>query len=134
MTDENITPPPPPAAPTPPSAPSFDKTDQSAPAAPAYTQAQYGAPTPKVLSIVGMILGILGAFSSLFGGWGILFSIAAVVLGFLGRKREPGARGFWLTSIIVGFVGIFIALIWGIVWIFIIGYALSHGSDYRYGY
>jgi ABC-type branched-subunit amino acid transport system permease subunit len=59
-----------------------------------------------------MITGILGIISF---GWGFVFSIAAIVLGFLGRNKEPAARGFWLTGLITGFVGIVISIIGGII-------------------
>jgi ABC-type branched-subunit amino acid transport system permease subunit len=76
----------------------------------------YGAPAPAakspVLSIISMITGILGIVSF---GWGFIFSIAAIVLGFLGRNKEPAARGFWLTGLITGFVGIAITIIGGII-------------------
>ena len=39
---------------------------------------------------------------------------AAVVLGFLGRSKEPQAKGMWLTGIITGFVAVGLAII---VWI-----------------
>jgi hypothetical protein len=58
-----------------------------------------------VLSIISLITGILGVVTGFFG-WGLLFSIAAVVLGHLGKKKEPAARGFWLTGLITGYVGI----------------------------
>ena len=35
----------------------------------------------------------------------------AIVLGFLGKAKEPQARGFWLTGIITGFFGVAIALL-----------------------
>ena len=37
------------------------------------------------------------------------------MLGFLGRRKEPQARGFWLTGIILGFVSIAIAIIYWII-------------------
>jgi len=49
-------------------------------------------------------------------GIGFLFGIAAIVLGFIGRNKEPQARGFWLTGIILGFVSLLIAIIY---WIFL---------------
>jgi hypothetical protein len=33
----------------------------------------------------------------------------------MGKKREPAAKGFWLTAIITGFVGIGILIIWALV-------------------
>jgi hypothetical protein len=75
-----------------------------------------------------MIAGIVGVVISLFsGGFGLIFSIGAVVLGFLGKKREPAAKGFWLTAIITGFVGIAVSVIWGIVWVLIFAAAASSG-------
>jgi hypothetical protein len=91
-------------------------TPQSNPyAAPAYGSSNGGAPAKSpVLSIISLITGILGVVSGFFG-WGLLFSIAAVVLG---KKKEPAARGFWLTGLITGYVGIAInaiVLIIGII-------------------
>ena len=39
----------------------------------------------------------------------------SIVLGFIGRNKEPQARGFWLTGIILGFVSIAIAIIYWII-------------------
>jgi multisubunit Na+/H+ antiporter MnhB subunit len=46
----------------------------------------------------------------------LLIPAAAVVLGFLGRKKEPAAKGMWLTGMILGFVGIAIGLLSIILW------------------
>lgn len=96
-----------------------------APSAP-YTPSGAARKSP-VLSIISMILGILGvlggfvAFIPVAGPFlQIWFPAAAVVLGFLGLKRERQAKGFWLTGLITGFVGLGILLL-GIlftVWIF----------------
>jgi hypothetical protein len=92
-----------------------------------YVQQPYGAGAPvaksPVLSIISMVTGIIG----LLGFWvvffpfvgGILqlfFPAAAVVLGFMGRQKEPQARGFWLTGLITGFVGLAIGLLSIILW------------------
>jgi hypothetical protein len=115
---------------------------QQAPPANPYAQAPngsapYGQPyspvasAPKTLSLIGMIAGIVGVVVSLAsGGFGLIFSIGAVVLGFLGKKREPAAKGFWLTAIITGFAGILISIIWGIVLVLIFVAAASSASDY----
>ncbi len=74
---------------------------------PQYSSPQYaGAAPSKTLSIISLVAGIVGLF------FGTLPSIAAIVLGFLGRSREPHARGFWLTGIILGFVGLVLGFIW----------------------
>ena len=85
--------------------------------APGYTQ-PYGQPAAKspILSILSLVGGILGIVLNIAWGIGFLFGIAAVVLGFIGRNKEPQAKGFWLTGIILGFVSIAIAIIY---WIFL---------------
>ena len=73
------------------------------------------APTPT-LSIISMIVGILGLLIGLVGG-GLLFSVGGAVLGHLGRRKEPEARGFWLPGLITGYVGILINIVVIVVWI-----------------
>jgi hypothetical protein len=81
------------------------------------------SPVLSILSLVGGIVGVL--FSLFFFGLGVIFSIAAVVLGFIGRRKEPGSKGLWLTGIILGFVGIGIAIV---VWIFLAFLAVTFAS------
>lgn len=87
------------------------------------------APTPTkspVLSILSLIFGILGVVLSLFlFGSGVLPGAAAVVLGFIGRRKEPQAKGMWLTGIITGFIAVAIAII---VWIGLIVIAATLGT------
>jgi hypothetical protein len=79
-----------------------------------YASAPAPAKSP-ILSILSLIFGILGVLLSLFlFGTGFLPGAAAVVLGFLGRRKEPQAKGMWLTGLITGFVAIGIAII---IWI-----------------
>ena len=96
---------------------------------PGYQQ-PYGQPAAKspILSILSLVGGIVGIVINLAWGIGVLFGIAAVVLGFIGRNKEPQARGFWLTGIILGFVAIVIAIIY---WIFlvIVFASLAHYSS-----
>lgn len=107
MTDQNNDPTPPPSGYSQPAGAS--QPDPYAPqggyAQPAYGAPAYGAPAPsKTLSIIAMIAGIVGLVSF---GWFALASIAALILGYMGRKREGApARGFWLTGIITGWVGV----------------------------
>lgn len=79
-----------------------------------------------MLSIISLITGILGILISIFGGFGFLLSIAAIVLGFVGRKKEVAAKGLWMTGIITGFVGIAMSIAWLIFYILI---AIAFGSD-----
>jgi hypothetical protein len=128
--------PPPPVPPMPPAPPIVDPYAQAAPLPPTYAQAgyqpvyqagYYGAPQPpKGLSIASMILGIVGAFFSLFYGFGLFPAIAAVITGHIARRRQPHAKGFWLAGLITGYVGLGISLLWIIGIIIFIAYFASH--------
>jgi hypothetical protein len=72
-----------------------------------------------------MVAGIVGVIS--FGYFG-LASIAALILGYMGKKREPAARGFWLTGIITGWVGIGLMIIVVGFWIVVTLAALSSAT------
>lgn len=102
-----------------------------------YAAAPAAKPTP-ILSIISLIAGIV----SFIGGWIVIIPIvgsilhlflpaAAVVLGFLGKKKEPAAKGMWLTGIILGFIGLAVALISLIVWIGLV--ATTGVTTYEYG-
>jgi hypothetical protein len=99
--------------------------------APGYAQPYATAPAGKspILSILSLVGGIIGIILNFAFGIGALFAVAAVVLGFIGRSKEPQAKGFWLTGIILGFVAIAIAIIFWIVW----GIILANlSTTYRY--
>jgi len=110
---------------------------QPAPAAPAYGQAPPAAPAyasapakpAQVLSILSLVGGIVGIVGSFFY-FGLLFSIAAVVLGFIAKKKEPASKGMWLTGIILGFVGILIGVIFIIIAIIAFAVLASYGNTY----
>ncbi len=97
----------------------------------------YGTVAPAkqpVLSIISMVAGIVAVlglpvvFVPIIGGiLGLFVPAAAIVLGFLGRTREPQAKGFWLTGIITGAVAVVIALISLVVWVVVFA-ALPNGS------
>lgn len=134
MSDQ--TPPPPPA-----------EDPYAAPTSPAYSQQPYSgtpaapAKTP-ILSLLSMIGGILGVVGGLAIFWipivgpilQLWFPAAAVVLGFLGKKREPQAKGFWLTGIITGFVGLALFLIGILISIVAIAALSSYEGNYNYEY
>ncbi|PPH02408.1 hypothetical protein C5C44_12560 [Rathayibacter sp. AY1F6] len=105
-------------------------TDDTAPGHPAAYAAAPAPVVPRTLSLVGMILGIVGLVITLFAaGFGFLLSAPAVVLGFLGRRREPAARGFALTAIITGFAGIAVSLIYLAVFLVFVVVALAAGTS-----
>ncbi len=154
--DQGIPPVPPPyTAPAQPPAYTAPTAGQPAPAQPASAPPAYGAPaygqpaagqsdaaqpgyapayggttaTPtKTLSLIGMIAGIVGVVAF---GYFLPASIAALVLGYMGKKREGmPARGFWLTAIITGWVGVAITVIGGIALIAIFALASSGSGSY----
>ncbi|MBF0673246.1 MULTISPECIES: DUF4190 domain-containing protein [unclassified Salinibacterium] len=96
-----------------------------------------GAPKKApVLSIIALIAGILGLLGSwiglfsLFGLIGVILPIAAIILGFLGKSKEPQAsKGLWLTGIITGFVGLAITVLLVIVSTAFIGAISEQYSD-----
>jgi hypothetical protein len=112
------------------------------PPAPGYGQPAYGQPAPgyaqpyaqpaaksPILSILSLVGGIVGIVLTFAWGIGFLFGVAAIVLGFIGRSKEPHAKGFWLTGIILGFVSVAIAIIFWIV----LGIVLANfNATYRY--
>jgi hypothetical protein len=110
-----------PDAPAAPAAPAANP--YATPAAAAAPAASTGGKSP-VLSIISLVAGIIGivgfaiVFIPFIGGVLQLFiPAAAVVLGFLGKAKEPFApKGLWLTGVILGFVGIGIALLSLLLW------------------
>ncbi|WP_285115773.1 hypothetical protein [Leifsonia sp. fls2-241-R2A-40a] len=99
--------------------------------APGYAQ-PYGQPAAKspILSILSLVGGIVGIVINLAWGIGFLFGVAAIVLGFIGRNKEPHARGFWLTGIILGFVSIAIAIIYWIILAVIFASLANYSNTY----
>lgn len=78
---------------------------------PVYGQGPYGQPMPpRGLSIASMVCGIVGLVLSFFMV-GFLPALAAVILGHIGMKKEPTAKGFSLTGLITGYAGIALSLI-----------------------
>ena len=120
-----------PAAPSPQAAPAY------ASAPPTYTPNQQNpyqpgvAGPPRGLSVTSMVLGIVGV---LFGGFGLLISIAAVITGHMGQRRQPYAKPFWLTGIITGYFGILIGLVVTGLFIFLIVLGVSQGDSGYYDY
>ena len=93
------------AAAQPTAAPSAAQPYAAAPAGPAST-----------LSIISLIGGIVGLLLS-FVGFGLLPALAGVILGHLGLKREPHARGMAIAGLVTGYIGLAISILWGIFWI-----------------
>lgn len=143
---EGTTPPAPPSAPPVygQSAHGQEQPSGAQGATPSYGQQPYGQPayggapgyqprkTP-VLGIIGMICGIVSVVFFWIYGLGIFPAAAAIVLGFLSRRKETASKGFWLTALITGFVGLALAIIVIIVVIVAFTYLAHHSGQYSNG-
>jgi len=123
------------AAPTPypTSAPlSVPRPDPYAPPAPAYA-APSGYTTqggPAIgLSVAAMITGIVGVFFALFGGLGLFPSVAAVIMGHIAQKKQKWARGYWITALITGYIGLAISLF--VIGIFALAVIVGMTTEYN---
>ena len=78
-----------------------------------------GAPAAKspILSILSLVGGVLGLLLACCWGAGIAFAIAGIVLGTLGRKREPNGKGLALAGLITGWVAVALCII---MWVLLI--------------
>jgi hypothetical protein len=115
MADENGDIPPVEPTPTaPPTAPPFAPRP-SAPVA--------RTPVLSLLSLIAGIVSVLGswvAFIPFLGFFlGLWFPAAAVILGFIGRKKNPQPKWMWLTGVILGFVALGIAVLALILWVIV---------------
>ncbi|PZQ90857.1 MAG: hypothetical protein DI534_04765 [Leifsonia xyli] len=120
---ESIVPPAPPVAPAAPVPPAANPyAAPVAPAAAGVPAASGGkAPVLSIISLVAGIISILGiwiVFLPFIGGvLGLFIPAAAVVLGFLGKAKEPfAAKGLWMTGLILGFVALGAALLSFVLW------------------
>jgi hypothetical protein len=96
--------------------PSYGATGYPAPGygAPGYPAPGYAQPggyaalppvQPKGLAIASLILGI-GAIAFFFLLLSLPVGIAAIITGHLAQRRQPYARGLWITGLITGYAGI----------------------------
>jgi hypothetical protein len=102
---------------------------------PAAPPAPAAAGPKQILSLISFIAGIAGVLLSAVPVFGFLVSVAGIVLGFLGRKREPGAPKWMATvGIITGFVGAVLGILFFFLLIIlpIIALGVAGSSVYNY--
>jgi hypothetical protein len=75
--------------------------------------ASYTPGPPQGLAIASLVCGIAGVVL-FFSGIGFLPALAGVILGHIAQKRQPYARGLWLTGLITGYIGVALGLLVGI--------------------
>jgi hypothetical protein len=96
-----------------------------------YNYGAYVPARPQGLSIASMICGIAGIVLG-FSGFGFFPGVAAIITGHLAQKRQPYARGFWITGLITGYVSAVFGLIVGLIVIVAIVAAIASSASYNY--
>jgi hypothetical protein len=66
----------------------------------------------RVYSWVAAVVGTIGAAASLFVGWMLPLSIAAIVFGVLGLRREEHGRTLAFVGIGTGLAGLVFSAVW----------------------
>jgi len=66
----------------------------------------------RVFSWVAAVAGTIGAVASLFVGWMLPLSIAAIVFGVLGLRREAEGRTLSFVGIGTGLTGLVFSAVW----------------------
>jgi hypothetical protein len=67
----------------------------------------------RVISLVSFIAGLVGIALGLVPVLGFLFPLAAIILGFIGRRRQLGApRWMAIAGLVLGFVGFVLGALW----------------------
>lgn len=66
----------------------------------------------RAYSWVAAVIGTIGAISSLFVGWMLPLSIAAIVFGVLGLRREERGRTLAFVGIGTGLAGLVFSAVW----------------------
>lgn len=79
----------------------------------------------RVYSWIAAIIGTLGAVASLFVGWMLPLSIAAIVFGVLGLRREDAGRTLAFVGIGTGVAGLVFSAVWIGYYLIVFG-ALPH--------
>jgi ABC-type Fe3+-siderophore transport system permease subunit len=82
----------------------------------------------KTMGVLSLVLGVLSILFALFVPLlGFLLSIAAVVVGFISRRREVEASGLALGGIITGFIGFVLSVIGYILGVVALNQQLQQG-------
>jgi apolipoprotein N-acyltransferase len=66
----------------------------------------------RLYSYVAAVLGVLGAAASLLVGWMLPVSLAAIVFGVLGLRREEHGRTPAFVGIGTGIAGLVFSCVW----------------------
>jgi hypothetical protein len=87
----------------------------------------YGSEGPKkssVLSIISMIAGIV-SLPLFFLYFGVIPAVAAIIIGHIAQRKEKDAKGFWITGLVTGYLGLVIGIVWIVFSVWVVGAALE---------
>lgn len=68
----------------------------------------------KVFAIISFVVAIISIIGNCVG-FGLLFGIAAVVLGIVSIKKGEALKGLAIAAIIIGAISILVGLIWLVI-------------------
>ena len=78
-----------------------------------YTDSEIQALTERrELSVTSLVCGLAGLILAVFGAWGILLSLAALVLSMVARRTEQMTGGLWLYGFLTGVIGLVLSAGW----------------------
>ena len=81
------------------------------------------AAPPQTLSLTSFIVGLASLVFCWVPGLGFLAGVAAVVIGFIARRKEPAApKWMWLVGIISGFAAILLNLLFLIPFLLLLAF------------
>ncbi|MGX5696473.1 hypothetical protein ACWKWP_09780 [Agromyces soli] len=66
----------------------------------------------RLYSWISVVLGAIGGLASLFVGWMLPLSLAAIVFGVLGLRREEHGRALAFAGIGTGVAGLVFSAVW----------------------
>jgi hypothetical protein len=59
---------------------------------------------------------------------GFLSSLAAVITGHIAARKQPWARGMWITGLITGYIGLVVGALIGAFWVIIIAIGIFEST------
>ena len=123
--------------PTTPATPTSHTPYQAAPGqpvytAPTYSQPAYIQPQANGLAIGAMITGIAGLVGLLCFGILLPCSIAAIILGVIGRKKEY-QKGMATAGLIMGITGVVLVVVIVCIFFLALGFSAAFIDDFYEG-
>ncbi|KFF58986.1 hypothetical protein JF66_14505 [Cryobacterium sp. MLB-32] len=78
-----------------------------------YTDAEvHTLTTRRRISVASLVCGGLGLLVGIFGVWGIVLSLAGVILAVVARNTEHRAMALWASGLVAGLAGVALGVGW----------------------